>query len=129
MMTAEMDTVCWAAPGEESKPAAAERTGAAGKPELPQQEPAVAPGSTITIPESKNIAPEPKVEAPKPATKAAAPEAPAATPPPAAPALKPAGEDDPLAFLRECAQPPLPPQFTSSSHAAHVNTMCKAQNL
>lgn len=41
----------------------------AGKPELPQQEPAVAPGAAITIPESKDIAPEPKVESPAPATK------------------------------------------------------------
>jgi hypothetical protein len=41
----------------------------AGKPELPQQEPAVTPDAKITIPESKDIVPEPKVEEPTPATK------------------------------------------------------------
>ena len=48
---------------------APESGGEAGKPELPQQEPAVSPDSTIVIPESKDIAPEPKVAAPEPATK------------------------------------------------------------
>lgn len=45
-----------------SKPDEAE----AGKPELPQQEPAVSPGQKVEIPESKNEAPEPKADAANP---------------------------------------------------------------
>lgn len=37
-----------------------------GKPQLPQQEPAVGPGQKIKIPESKSEAPEPKTDAPNP---------------------------------------------------------------
>ena len=45
---------------------APESTGEAGKPELPQPEPAVTPGdANVVIPESKDVAPEPKVAAPK----------------------------------------------------------------
>ncbi|BDA43068.1 hypothetical protein COCOBI_04-0780 [Coccomyxa sp. Obi] len=87
------------APGDESKPAPAESSGQAGKPELPQQEPAVAPGTTITIPESKNIAPEPKVEAPKPATKE-----------PAAPVPKPAEDENPFAIFGQSTAPAAPKQ-------------------
>ncbi|KAK9915466.1 hypothetical protein WJX75_009590 [Coccomyxa subellipsoidea] len=75
-------------PGEETKPDPAESKGEAGKPELPQQEPSVTPGSSITIPEAKNIAPEPKVEAPKPATKEPA-----------------AGDDNPFAIFSQSATP------------------------
>ena len=90
------------APGDESKPAPGESSGQAGKPELPQQEPAVAPGTTITIPESKNIAPEPTVEAPKPATKV-----------PAAPVPKPADDENPFAVFSQCERLSLP--FVTSS--------------
>ena len=81
-----MKCLLWhTAPGEETKPDPAESKGQAGKPELPQQEPSVTPGSSITIPEAKNIAPEPKVEAPKPATKEPA-----------------AGDDNPFAIFSQC---------------------------
>lgn len=53
------------------------------------------PGSSITIPEAKNIAPEPKVEAPKPATKEPA-----------------AGDDNPFAIFSQC-EPLIP---SSSTH-------------
>lgn len=97
------------APGEESKPAPAESSGQAGKPELPQQEPAVAPGTTITIPESKNIAPEPKVEAPKPATKV-----------PAAPVPKPAEDENPFAVSSQCEHLSLLPDFLPSCRLWHT---------
>lgn len=38
----------------------------AGKPELPQQEPAVGPGQKVDIPESRDEAPLPKADAPNP---------------------------------------------------------------
>ena len=51
------------AAGPEKAP---ESTGQAGKPELPQPEPAVTPGdANIVIPESKDVAPEVKVAPPK----------------------------------------------------------------